>query len=69
MRNITPSLIMSRLNTGRQHHLEPKRIEYAKKAITDLGYDILEEDSSSIKFLYNGNIIHVFPYSGWFSGK
>ena len=34
-----------------------------------LGFVIEYEDETSLKFHYLGNLITLFPYSGWFSGK
>lgn len=60
---------MARLDIEKQEKLEPKRIEYAKKKIESMGYDIDYEDSTKIKFIFRGCMVTVFPYSGWFSGK
>ena len=58
-----------RLNKEKQLIDEPKRIAYAKDEITKLGYEIILEDASCIGFLFNGSMVKIFPYSGWFSGK
>lgn len=60
---------MARLNIERQHELEPKRIQYAINKINELGIIVTEKDNSSIKFFHKGEVITLFPYSGWFSGK
>lgn len=60
---------MTRLNIELQQELEPKRLEYAKQALTDLGIDIHYEDKTSIKFMFKGHEITFFPYSGWHTGK
>ena len=59
---------MSRLNIERQKELEPKRIAYAKEKIERLGYEVTESNTE-LRFIYKGNIIKFFPYSGWHSGK
>ncbi len=58
---------MTRLNIERQAELEPKRIEYAKKKIEELGFEVTESETE-LRFIFNGNIIKLFPYSGWHSG-
>lgn len=60
---------MSRLNIDRQNKLEPKRMEYAENAIRRLGLEIIYSDAKVLKFNFNGNLITLYPYSGWFSGK
>jgi len=64
---------MSRLNTERQTELEPKRIDYAKKCIKDLGLEITKdisiENKTFFEFMYNGSPVRFFPYSGWHTGK
>ena len=58
-----------RLNQERQKEFEPKRLQYAKERIEAFGLDISEIDDTKIKFVYKGNTITLFPYSGWHSGK
>ncbi len=58
-----------RLDTERQELLEPKRIDHYKKKIVEFGYSITVEDKTHLEFIFKGSTIHVFPYSGWCSGK
>jgi hypothetical protein len=58
-----------RLDKDRQLELEPKRIAFDKKAISDLGFSIIEETSTSFSFIFRGEKVRIFPYSGWFTGK
>lgn len=58
-----------RLNLKRQKELEPKRIQYAKNQLQDLGFEITLEDSSKLRFKYKGEVVTLFPYSGWYSAK
>jgi hypothetical protein len=44
-------------------------METAKRKISELGFDILNENETDFQFLFNGNLITYFPYSGWHSGK
>lgn len=58
-----------RLNQDLQKELEPKRLEYAKSEIAKLGYEITFEDSTRIEFVFKGEVVKLFPYSGWHTGK
>lgn len=60
---------MSILDKERQTQLEPKRMEYAKEKIQEMGYEIQCSDENRLMFLFKGNKIEFFPYSGWYSGK
>lgn len=60
---------MSRLNIERQKELEPKRMEYAIKCITELGYKVNKISETELSFDYNGQKVTLFPYSGWHTGK
>lgn len=58
-----------RLDKQREEKLQPKRIEYAKEELLKLNIPVIFEDTTTLKFEYNGNTITFFAYSGWFSGK
>lgn len=58
-----------RLDIDRQKELEPKRMEYARNQITALGYEIIEENATTLKFTFKGSTVTLFPYSGWHTGK
>lgn len=60
---------MSRQNIERQSQLEPYRIEVAKESLEACGYKIINEDDTKIQFRYKYNVITLFPYSGWYTGK
>lgn len=60
---------MARLNIERQKELEPSRMDHAKCQIEKFGYSIIEQTNTTLKFEYKGNVITLFPYSGWFTGK
>lgn len=64
--NFTP--MSNRLNQEREQELQPKRIEYDIKRVSDLGYEVFYEDSTKFQFLFKGRKVTVFPYSGWCSG-
>lgn len=60
---------MARLNVDRQKKLEPKRLQYAKEKITELGLEITEEGDNTLRFIFKGSVITYFAYSGWATGK
>ena len=57
-----------RLNQERENKLQPKRINKAIKELESRGFKV-NSDETRIDFLYNGNTIMFFPYSGWASGR
>ena len=60
---------MARLDIERQIELEPKRIDYAKNKLKELGFGLIHENSRMIKFIYKDAVITFYPYSGWHTGK
>ena len=60
---------MARQDQERQARLEPERITYARAEIEKLGYETTKISATEITFEYFGNIIRMFPYSGWHQGK
>jgi hypothetical protein len=59
----------NRLDKEREKELQPQRLEYAKKRITELGYQITFEVDTRIDFIFKGETVKFFPYSGWHTGK
>ena len=57
-----------RLNIERQEMLEPTRVAFAAKAITDLGYEV-KVDLAKIEFMFKGEKVTHWCYSGWHTGK
>lgn len=62
---------MARLNLERQKELGPKRFEYAKNKILELGLKIIYENESSeqISFYFQEETVTIYTYSGWHTGK
>ena len=58
-----------RLNQDREQKLQPIRVGKVVASLTALDLEIIGANETTVKFLYKGNTITVFPYSGWFSGK
>lgn len=59
----------SRLNQKREKKLEPKRLEYAREKLEELGYEVNTFGGKRLEFEHDGNLIKHHAYSGWHSGK
>ena len=60
---------MPRLNIERQNELEPTRMDYAKNSLIMMGFHICYQDKTRIEFVYDGELVKFYPYSGWHTGK
>ena len=60
---------MARLNIERKIELEPERMEYAIKKIRECGIVTTLSDKTKIEFLFKGEKVTLYPYSGWHTGK
>lgn len=64
---------MSRLNIERQKELEPERMQYAKNKLNELMFEITSEinidNKKYLEFVYKGEVVRFYPYSGWATGK
>ena len=61
---------MPRLDLERQEQLEPQRMEYAAEKLHELGFCELNFPSEKcIQFIFKGQIVTFWPYTGWHSGK
>jgi hypothetical protein len=60
---------MSRLDQQRESTLQPKRVEYAIEQISKLGYKVEQKSDDCIEFIFGGQVIRFYPYSGWATGK
>lgn len=59
----------NRQDKEREEHLQPERIEYAKKKLEELGYEVTFSGKCTITFIFKKKVVHFFPYSGWHIGK
>jgi hypothetical protein len=59
----------NRLDQEREKRLQPIRLQTAKKELTKLGLEITFEVDAVIHFVYKGETIKYFPYTGWHTGK
>lgn len=60
---------MARLDIQRQNNLTPPRKLYAKNRIIKMGFEVTKDTDTYFEFLYKGNTIRFYPYSGWATGK
>lgn len=60
---------MARQDIEMQKELEPKRMDYARRKILELGFAIEQETKTAIRFRFKGELVTIFPYSGWHTGK
>jgi hypothetical protein len=63
---------MSRLDKDREARLQPKRMQFAidellKLDTLDSGIEKVNE--TQIRFIYKGERVTYYPYSGWAVGK
>lgn len=58
-----------RLDQEREARLQPQRMQAALTKIAELGYPTKQVDETRLEFVFNGNKISYWPYSGWASGK
>lgn len=57
-----------RLDKARQERLEPTRISRCIETLQDIGFSPTISGKAII-FIYKGEAITFWPYSGWHSGK
>lgn len=58
-----------RLDQEKENKLTPIRYQYAKEKIREYGYIIAAWDGVQIRFIYKGETVILWPYTGWHSGK
>jgi hypothetical protein len=44
-------------------------MEVAALAIQKLGYTIIHQDYTELRFMYNNELVKFYPYSGWHTGR
>ena len=59
----------NRLDQEREARLQPRRMQYAQESLRSHGYAVTKVSKTELQITYNGEIIRLFPYSGWFTGK
>lgn len=47
----------------------PKRMRYAVEKLADLGIEIAFQNSTELHFIWKGERVRLFAYTGWFTGK
>ena len=58
-----------RLDIERQHRLEPRRMDYCERTLTNMGFDVVRVNSTELNFMHRGSLVRLWPYSGWHTGK
>lgn len=58
-----------RQDIERQKRLEPKRMSVAIDKLAKLGFEITYQDNVKIQFLFKGETVTYYAYSGWAAGK
>jgi hypothetical protein len=58
----------NRLDQERKARLEPARIKSCSEKLESLGYQVTQ-NHVALEFIFKGNKITFYPYSGWYSGK
>jgi hypothetical protein len=58
-----------RLNKQREEELQPERVKYAKAELEKKGYLVTQVGDTELQFMHKGELVRLFPYSGWHSGK
>jgi len=59
----------NRLDQEREKALTPTRAEFARNIINHLGLEIVFDNDTEIHFMFKNEVIKLFPYSGWHTGK
>jgi len=60
----------NRLNKEREKEYNPKRLAFAKDEFIKHNIPIIASDNVSITIQHNGGqVVKIYPYSGWFTGK
>lgn len=58
------------LTAKKRSEKEPGRREYVLNELRKRGFKPEEdEEKKCIRFSFQGNVITVYPYKGWFTGK
>lgn len=57
------------MNNTKRKALENGRYFYAKQKILSAGCQIVFTNETTIRFIFNGHEITMYPYTGWHTGK
>ena len=61
---------LKEITAAKRNENEPGRQEYVIRVLSEKGYKpIIDTQNKCVRFEYRGNMITVWPYTGWFSGK
>lgn len=48
---------------------QAKRLAYCKKELITHGIEIIAETETCLEFMWKGERVKIYPYSGWHTGK
>lgn len=60
---------MVRLDLQRQEKIEPVRMKECKRSLEKMGFEVTTNGSNLLMFMFNGELVRFWAYSGWHSGK
>lgn len=60
---------MPRLDKEKQKRLEPQRMAFAIKKLSELNIKTNQVSEHELQFIHKNETVHLFPFSGWHSGK
>lgn len=53
----------------RRDQKEGSRVDFAVSQLERLGYQVERVSNAILKFVFRGETVTLFPYTGWFTGK
>ncbi len=59
----------NRLDQEREAQLQPLRMQSCKEKLEAMGYVVQTFGDDRLEFTYKGNVIRLWPYSGWHTGR
>lgn len=60
---------MENIKESAKNESQKLRVDYAAYCIENAGYDIFEQTNTEIRFIFKNEIVYLFPYTGWHTGK
>ena len=61
--------VFNEIRRERRDQKEGPRVDFAVKQIERLGYQVERVSNAILKFVFRGETVTLFPYTGWFTGK
>lgn len=68
--NLEDIMFLKEIRQQKRDENEPSRWDYVVKVLKEKGYSPIQDHAQKcIRFELRGNMVTVWPYKGWFSGK